>query len=121
MNSFFVRDVLGYGFVLWLVGYVLGFVFFALVPAAQIGWYVMPIGIAITIYALWNYIHTASMRDALVVGIGWALIAIVCDYLFLVLLLHPADGYYKLDVYIYYLVTLMTPALVHVLKTRANV
>ena len=112
MNSFFMRDVLGYGFVLWLIGYVLGFVFYAFVPPAEIGWYVMPLGIAITLYVLWNYIRMQLMRDALTIGIGWSVIAIVCDYLFIVLLLNPVDGYYKLDVYLYYLLTLVLPPLV---------
>ena len=97
---------------LWFIGYVLGFVFFAFVPAGRIGWYVMPIGMLITIAVLWKKIPLASLHDALVLGAGWSIIAIVCDYLFLVLLLHPADGYYKLDVYLYYIITLALPVVV---------
>ena len=109
MQKFLMRDVLGWGVGLWFIGYVLGFVFYAFVPPAEIGWYVMPLGIAITLYVLWNYIRMQSMRDALAIGIGWSVIAIVCDYLFIVLLLHPADGYYKLDVYLYYTFTFLLP------------
>jgi hypothetical protein len=32
MSSFIKRDVLGWGLLLWLVGYLLGFVFYAFVP-----------------------------------------------------------------------------------------
>ena len=78
MQKFLMRDVLGWGVGLWYIGYVLGFVFYAFVPPAEIGWYVMPLGIAITLYVLWNYIRMQLMRDALTIGIGWSVIAIVC-------------------------------------------
>ncbi len=41
-------------------------------------------------------------------GVIWALMAIVLDYFFLVKLL-KAVNYYKLDVYIYYFLTLLLP------------
>ena len=37
------------------------------------------------------------------------LIAIVCDYFFLVKVFNAADGYYKLDVYLYYTLTFALP------------
>lgn len=115
-KNFFLRQVLGWGFLLWLIGYLLGFVFFAFVPAALIGWYVMPFGIVITCVVLWKWIRLDSMRDTILLGIGWSGIAAVCDYLFLVTLLNPPDGYYKLDVYLYYLLTLLLPLIVRSVK-----
>lgn len=109
MQRFVLRDVIGWGFGLWLIGYLLGFVFFALVPPAQIGWYVMPLGIAITCLVLWKRVHPGSIRDGVLIGVGWAAIAVVCDYAFIVKLLNPPDGYYKLDVYLYYLLTFLLP------------
>lgn len=116
MNSHFWKDVVGWGVGLWFIGYVLGFLFFAFVPPEQIGWYVMPLGIAITVFALYKWVRMDSARDALVIGFGWSVIAIVCDYLFLVQLLNPADGYYKFDVYLYYTLTLFLPFIIYRFK-----
>jgi hypothetical protein len=116
VNKRLWRDAVGWGFVLWLIGYVLGFIFFAFVPAAVIGWYVMPLGIAITCLVLWKWIRLDSMGAAALIGIGWTVIAIVCDYAFLVKLLNPADGYYKFDVYAYYTLTLALPLIAYQIK-----
>ena len=43
MTKNFLKDSLGWGFVLWLIGYVLGVVLFAIVPPSMIGWVIMPI------------------------------------------------------------------------------
>jgi hypothetical protein len=51
----------------------------------------------------------ASLRFFLLVGLLWTAIAVICDYLLLVQIFHPADGYYKLDVYLYYLLTFLLP------------
>ena len=109
MNKLLIRDGLGWGFALWLFGYLLGFAFYAVVPPDLIGWYVMPLGIAATCLVLWKWIRPGSMRDALLLGIVWSAIAIIGDYLFIVKLLNPPDGYYKPDVYLYYLLTLALP------------
>ncbi len=75
MWTFALRDIIGWGFGLWLIGYLLGFVFYGLVPAAIIGWYVMPIGIAVTCFVLWKWVHPGSVRDGVLLGIGWSVIA----------------------------------------------
>ena len=104
-----LTDTLGWGIVLWLFGYVLVFLFFALVPPALIGWFITPIGIIATFWVLLKKIHSTSTKYYGFIGLLWALIAIVLDYMFIVLLLHPADGYYKPDVYLYYALTLLLP------------
>lgn len=43
--------------------------------------------------------------------VSWTVIAVLGDYLFIVKALKPADGYYKLDVYLYYALTLFIPFL----------
>jgi hypothetical protein len=106
---FFTRDVLGWGVLLWFVGYLLGFVFYAFVPVDLIGWFVMPFGIALTCLALWKWVRVDRLGKAIVLGLGWSLIAIVCDYGFIVKLLAPPDGYFKLDVYLYYVLMLVLP------------
>lgn len=120
MNTSLIKNILGWGLLLWFIGYVLGFVFFAFVPASLIGWVIMPIGIVITLLVLLKKIKNDSFQHYVFVAIGWTIIAIVFDYLFLVLLLKPADGYYKLDVYLYYLLTFMLPLTVGWYKNRVT-
>ena len=109
MGKSFYKDALGWGIGLWLIGYILGFIFFAFVPTSIIGWVIMPIGILITLWVVLNKIQSESFQHYVFVAIAWTIIAIIFDYLFLVMLLKPADGYYKLDVYIYYALTLILP------------
>ena len=113
-----MKDVLGWGLLLWFIGYVLGFVFFVIVPTQQIGWFVTPFGIAITVWALLKKVQMKSMKDALMLGIGWSIIAIICDFLFMVLPMSLALSYYKLDVYLYYLVTFALPMVVWKWKNK---
>ena len=100
-----------WGFLLWLFGYILGFIFFAFVPKDQIGWYIMPIGLIATLWVLFKKIKRESFQCYMGLGIFWTLIAIICDYFFLVQLL-KATNYYKFDVYIYYATTLALPIIV---------
>jgi hypothetical protein len=109
MNNFVKRDVLGWGLLLWVAGYLLGFIFYAFVPAPFIGWFVMPFGVGLTCLVLWKRVRVDSIRDSLLLGIAWSAIAVACDYLFIVKLLNPPDGYYKFDVYMYYLLTFALP------------
>jgi hypothetical protein len=120
MTTFIVRDVIGWGVGLWLFGYILGFVFYGLLPPALIGWYVMPLGIAATVLALWRWVTPTSWPEAAMLGLGWCVIAIVLDYLGIVTLLNPPDGYYKLDVYVYYLITLLLPLLACLLQASTD-
>lgn len=113
-----IRETFGWGFLLWLIGYVLGIVLFFLVPASILGWIIMPIGVVVTIWVLFKRIKSTSMKYYLLLGLSWAFIAVVFDYFFLVKVFNPADGYYKLDVYIYYLLTLFLPIIVGWYKGR---
>jgi len=105
-----------WGFILWLIGYILGFVFFALVPKELLGWYIMPLGIIITLWVLLKKIKRDSFGCYVGLGVFWTIMAIVLDYIFLVKLLKPADGYYKLDVYLYYIITFILPIIIGWLK-----
>jgi hypothetical protein len=81
----------------------------SLIVRDGLGWYVMPLGIALTCLVLWKRVRVAGFGEAILIGVVWTVIAIICDYFFLVKLLNPPDGYYKLDVYLYYLLTLILP------------
>lgn len=119
MTKQFYKDAFGWGFVLWLIGYGLGIILFAFVPPDLIGWIIMPIGIIITIWVLYKKINGDSPKYYLLLGIVWMLIAIVSDYVFLVQVFKPADGYYKLDVYLYYAFTFILPLLSGSRKKRS--
>ena len=112
MNKQFLKNALGWGFVLWLIGYALGMVLFAVMPASQIGWVIMPIGIILTLWVLLKKVQLSSFKEYLWLALVWTAIAIVADYFFLVKAFKPQDGYYKLDVYLYYALTFVLPLIV---------
>jgi hypothetical protein len=97
-----------WGFILWLFGYILGFIFFGFVPKEQIGWYVMPLGIIATIFVLLKWIKREEFLYYIGLGVIWTIMAVVLDYFFLVKMLNAPD-YYKFDVYLYYALTLVLP------------
>lgn len=112
MYKQFLTDAIGWGVGLWLFGYILGIILFMMVPPSMVGWVIMPIGIIATLWVLLKKINGHSLQYYFSLAVVWTLIAIVFDYVFLVKLFKPADGYYKLDVYLYYTLTFMLPLLV---------
>lgn len=112
-------DSLGWGTILWLIGYVLGIFLFFIVPAPLIGWIIMPFGIALTVWVLTRRIRAADFQHYVVIAAVWTVIAVVLDYLLIVKTFNPPDGYYKLDVYLYYALTLLLPLIVGWRKASA--
>ena len=55
-NGKIFLDTVKWGFVLWVFGYILGIVLFALVPKELIGYVITPFGIAFTLWVLWKKI-----------------------------------------------------------------
>ena len=108
MKKQFYKDTFLWGFVLWLIGYLFGLVLFFVVPQNMIGWVILPIGTTITLWVLFKKIKSDSFFYYLYLAIVWTLIAILFDYLFIVKSLN-ADGYYKLDVYMYYALAFILP------------
>lgn len=111
-------DLFGWGLILWLIGYLLGIILFFLVPRSLIGWIIMPIGIAITLWVLFKKIQSDSLVYYLLIGLVWAAIAVILDYIFIVKMLNAPDGYYKLDVHLYYLLTITLPVTVGLLRLK---
>lgn len=120
MNKKTVMDTFGWGFILWLIGYLLGILLFAFVPASLLGWIISPIGILITLFVLIKKIKASLLNYYFLLSISWTLIAVILDYFLLVKLFKPADGYYKLDVYLYYTLTFTLPLIVGWFKTRQS-
>lgn len=112
MMPVFLKDAFGWGFALWIIGYLLGILLFAVVPQSVLGWVIMPIGIVVALWVLLKKVKADSFHYYLALASLWTLIAIVFDYFFLVTVFQPADGYYKLDVYLYYVLTLALPLIV---------
>jgi uncharacterized membrane protein len=112
MNKQFLKDALGWGFILWLIGYILGFILFFVAPPTMIGWIITPIGIIITLWALFKKIKGDSFKYYFKLAVVWTAIAVAFDYLFIVKMLKPAGGYYKPDVYLYYGLTFILPLIV---------
>ncbi len=112
MNTLLWKDALGWGFFLWLIGYILGIAFFFVLPTSIIGWVIMPIGLLITLWVLLKKVKMTTLRNYLFLAVVWTLIAMIFDYLFIVKVLNPIDGYYKLDVYLYYMLTFLMPLVV---------
>lgn len=109
MNISFIKGVFLWGFVLWLIGYILGILLFPFVPNNLIGWIIMPFGMLILYVLLQRKIKGKTYQDYFLTAVIWTIIAIAADYFLLVNVFHPADGYYKLDVYIYYALTFLLP------------
>jgi hypothetical protein len=109
MKEGLLKDALGWGLLLWLIGYILGFVFFFALSPSLIGWAIMPIGVVITLWVLFKKVRESDLRYYCLLAVAWTAIAIVGDYLFIVRALNPAGGYYKPDVYVYYALTFVLP------------
>jgi hypothetical protein len=120
MSKHFLKDSLGWGFLLWLIGYALGMLLFAFVPVALIGWIIMPIGAVITLWVAFRKVNGETLAYYAAVALIWVLIAVLGDYVFIVKALHPADGYYKPDVYMYYALTIAIPAFAGLKKTTRH-
>ena len=118
MATSLLKDSLGWGFVLWLIGYVLGIALFFAFPPSLIGWVITPVGIVITLWVLLRRVKATRLQQYVVIAFAWTAIAVVFDYLFIVKAFNPPDGYYKLDVYLYYALTFVAPLAVGWWKGR---
>ncbi|MEW6721871.1 MAG: hypothetical protein AB1324_01265 [Candidatus Micrarchaeota archaeon] len=99
---------LGWGLALWLLGYALGIAFFFLLPPSIFGWAVMLIATPVTVFVALKKIEARSVREYLPVALLWTAMAVILDYIFIVILLGSPD-YYKPDVLVYYALTFLIP------------
>jgi hypothetical protein len=112
-------NTLFWGFIIWFFGYILGFVFYAFVPKNLIGWFVMPLGLVFTLWVLFKKIKREEFMCYIGLGVIWTILAVALDYVFLVKLLSATD-YYKLDVYMYYILTFVLPIIVGAYKFKKS-
>ena len=111
-------DFIGWGSILWLIGYILGIVAFFFVAPDIIGWVISPLMLFTTAWILWKRVDVYDLTTSILLGLTWTGIAVVLDYFLLVKLFNPPDGYYKLDVYLYYGWTFLLPPLISGLRRR---
>ena len=109
MSKQFLKDSFGWGLMLWFIGYIMGIVFFFVLPPALIGWVILPVGFIITLWVVLKKVKGDTLQYYVALAIVWIVTATLLDYLFIVKVFKPADGYYKLDVYLYYSLTFIIP------------
>ena len=114
----FFKDVFGWGFLLWLFGYVLGIMLFFIVPKIIIGWIITPLATIVAVWVLIRKIQRVSLSYYFLIAIFWTSIAVVLDYFLLVKIFKPEDGYYKPDVYLYYSLTFILPLVIGLWKRK---
>ncbi len=106
-----LKNTVSWGLALWLFGYVLGIVFYGIVPKNLIGFVILPFGIIFTLWVLLKKIKREELMCYFGLGLIWTVMAILLDYIFIVKLFHSV-GYYKIDVYVYYVLTFILPIVV---------
>lgn len=105
-----IKDTAGLGAALWLIGYLASLVLFFSPCAGVMGWILIAFFTPVTIVIVWWWFRKRErlpVQYYASVGVAWMLIAIVLDYLFIVLLFNA--HYYGIDVFVYYTVTFLIP------------
>jgi hypothetical protein len=116
-----IKDTAGLGVVFWLIGYLASLVLFFSPFAASMGWILLVVFTPITLVITWWWFHKRGqlpLQYYAGVGVTWVGIAIVLDYLFIVLLFQAS--YYGSDVFVYYIITFLIPVGVglYLIRTR---
>jgi hypothetical protein len=114
------KDTAGLGILFWLIGYIAGMVLFFTPFRESMGWIMLVTFTPFTAFVTWwwfrqrEYLSTGYYAG---VGVTWALIAMVLDYLFIVLLL-SSTAYYSLHIYLYYVLMFLIPVVVGLYLNR---
>jgi hypothetical protein len=113
-----IKDTAGAGILLWLIGYLASLALFFSPFAGIMGWVLIAIFTPVTIAITWWWFtgRDLSLSYYAGVGIAWTAVAVVLDYLFIVLLFHTA--YYGPDVFVYYALTFLIPVGVGLIRLR---
>ena len=116
-----IKDTAGLGTVLWLIGYLASLALFFTPLAGIMGWILIAIFTPVTIAIVWWWFRPRErlpLQYYAGVGVAWMLIAVVLDYLFIVMLFQAT--YYGPDVFVYYALTFLIPAGVglYLVRTR---
>ena len=115
-----IKDTAGLGTGLWLVGYLASLLLFFSPYAGSMGWILLVVCTPITIAVAWWWFRVRDLALSYYAGVGaaWTVIAVVLDYLFIVLLFRAT--YYGPDVFVYYAMTFLIPVGVGLYLSRAR-
>jgi len=115
-----IKDTAGLGILLWLIGYITSLVLFFSPFAGIMGWILISVFTPVTVAVTWWWFRARDLSLLYYAGVGiaWTAIAIVLDYLFIVLLFQAT--YYGPDVFVYYAITLLIPVLVGLVNRRRS-
>ena len=104
-----IKDTAGLGTVLWLIGYFASVLLFFSPFADIMGWILLAVFTPVTIAVAWWWFRARDLTLTYYAGVGtaWTVIAVVLDYLFIVLLFQAT--YYGPDVFVYYVLTFLIP------------
>jgi hypothetical protein len=105
-----LKDTVGLGTLLWLIGYLASMALYFSPLSYALGWVILVIFTPFTIWVtLWWFknrmLPLSWYADT---GVSWTVIAVVLDYLFIVMLFH-SPNYYAPDVFIYYALMFLIP------------
>jgi hypothetical protein len=107
-----LKDTAGPGILFWLIGYLMGIVLFFTPFKESMGWIMLVTFTPFTIAVTWWWFRQRehlSLQYYAGVGVVWALIAVVLDYLFIVMLF-GSTAYYSLHIYLYYALMVFIPS-----------
>jgi len=106
-----INDTAGLGMALWLIGYLASLALFFTSFAGIMGWILLAVFTPVTSAIAWWWFRQREpplpLQYYAGVGLAWMLIAIVLDFLFIVLMFQAT--YYDVDVFVYYAVTFLIP------------
>jgi hypothetical protein len=113
-----IKDTAGLGIVLWLIGYLTSLALFFSPFAGIMGWILIAVFTQVTVAITWWWFKERDLPLSYYAGVGiaWTAIAVVLDYLFIVLLFQAS--YYGPDVFVYYALTFLIPVGVGLVKLR---
>ena len=104
-----LKDTAGIGILLWLLGYLASLLLFVSPLSGVMGWILIAVFTPVSILIVWRWFAGRDLPLAYYAGAGvvWTAIAVVFDYLFIVLLFSAT--YYGPDVFVYYAITFLVP------------
>ena len=104
-----LKDTVGLGTALWLLGYLVSLALFFTPLAGVMGWIITAVFTPVTVGVAWWRFRGRDLPLAYYAGVGlaWTAIAVVLDYLFIVRLFDAV--YYAPDVFVYYALTFLIP------------
>ncbi len=115
-----MKDTAGLGVVFWLIGYLASLGLFFSPFAPNMGWILLGVCTPVTFAVTWWWFRKRDLPFPYYAGVGlaWTLIAIVFDYIFIVLLFQAI--YYGADVFIYYILTFLIPVIIGLYLVRSR-